>query len=244
MKYIKTLLAFAVFIASTFAATTQAEISANIGISNNYLWRGLTQTTDEPAISGGIDYTADSGFYAGTWVSNVQYASDDPFSYEHDIYFGFAGETGSVSYDLGYLYYNYNDDAEFDFSEVYGSIGISGFSATLSLLHLTEPDEENHVDEDGGEANFGFGSAYYLSLDYGFDLDEDWSMALHIGYHDGDFVEAFNFDDGETYNYTDYSVSFAKDAFTFTVSRTDLDESPTSLNNDDLKFVIAYSIEI
>ncbi|MEM7452142.1 MAG: TorF family putative porin, partial [Pseudomonadota bacterium] len=59
------------------AAAPQAsadDLSANVGISNNYIWRGLTQTENGTAVSGGIDYAADSGFYAGTWVSNVSYA--------------------------------------------------------------------------------------------------------------------------------------------------------------------------
>src|SRR5690606_232212 len=49
-------------------------LTANAAFSNNYIWRGLTQTMNEPAISGGVDYAADNGFYVGTWASNVSYA--------------------------------------------------------------------------------------------------------------------------------------------------------------------------
>ncbi len=46
------------------AGTVQAdEWTANFAASNNYIWRGLTQSINEAAISGGIDYAADSGFY-------------------------------------------------------------------------------------------------------------------------------------------------------------------------------------
>ncbi|MEM7468250.1 MAG: TorF family putative porin, partial [Pseudomonadota bacterium] len=45
--------------------------TANASFSNNYLWRGLTQTQNEPVVSGGIDYAHESGFYVGTWVANV-----------------------------------------------------------------------------------------------------------------------------------------------------------------------------
>ena len=69
------------------AGTVQAdEWTANFAASNNYIWRGLTQSVNEAAISGGIDFAADSGFYAGTWASNVSYAADDVYSYEHDMY--------------------------------------------------------------------------------------------------------------------------------------------------------------
>ena len=108
-----------------YAQSSHAEITGNAGISNNYIWRGLTQTTNEPAISGGIDYTHSSGFYAGTWASNVQYAADDIFSYEHDVYFGYSGGE-TITWDVGWLYYNYDSEAEFDFHELYGTHWLQG----------------------------------------------------------------------------------------------------------------------
>ena len=50
-----------------------ADISANFSFTTNYVWRGMTQTMDDPGYSGGFDYTDDSGFYAGTWGSNVAF---------------------------------------------------------------------------------------------------------------------------------------------------------------------------
>ena len=72
----------------TAAGSANAEWSANAAMTNNYLWRGLTQSINEAALQGGVDYADDSGFYIGTWASNVSYDSDDAYSYEHDIYFG------------------------------------------------------------------------------------------------------------------------------------------------------------
>lgn len=231
MKYLRqTCVAAALTLAS---GASMAEITANATITNNYLWRGLTQTTNDAAFQGGIDYADDSGFYAGTWVSNVDYAPGDVFSYEHDIYFGYSGGD-EITYDVGWLYYNYDDEAQFDFHEIYGTIGYENFSATAYILTGTEADE-------GPGQDFGFGSTYYLSLDYGFELENGVGVGLHVGRHAGDFSEAFN---GVPGDYTDYSVSFAVDAFTFTISDTDLDDvGPDNLDNDAFKFVIAYSID-
>ena len=89
--------------------------------------------------------------------------------------------------------------------------------------------------------DFGFGSTYYLSLDYGFELENGLGIGLHIGRHDGDFNEAFN---GVPGDYTDYNVSFAVQEFSLTISGTDLsDVGPDGLDNDAVKFVIAYSAE-
>ncbi len=227
-------------------SASAGDFTANISASNNYLWRGLTQSENEPAVSGGIDYAHDSGLYVGTWVSNVSYATPDTFSYEHDMYVGFAGEYNEISYDFGYLYYNYDEQADFDFGEIYGSLGYKGFSVTAYILAHTEADENIGVGEDGGDYDFGFGSAFYISGDYVFEIREGLELGLHVGYHDGDFVDAFNFADG-TYEYVDYNISLAKGGFGFVVSHTDIGDNTTQnvsgLHNDSVKFVVSYTVD-
>jgi uncharacterized protein (TIGR02001 family) len=209
------------------------ELTANAGVTNNYIWRGLTQTQNEAAVSGGIDFVADSGFYIGTWASNVQYAPADDFSYEHDIYFGFSGGD-KVTYDIGYLYYNYDDINNFDFGEIYASIGVGGFSAKLSVLANTEADEPPGMD-------FGFGEASYLSLDYTFSLRDDLSLTLHAGRHQGDFAEVFN---GVPGSYNDYGITLSKGGFSFGITDTDLDsEVSDSLDNGSIKFVVGFTMD-
>lgn len=210
-----------------------AEVTANGTVTNNYIWRGLTQTSNGPAVQGGIDYAADNGFYVGTWVSNVDYAAGDVFSYEHDMYLGFAGGE-DFTWDVGWLYYNYDDEARFDFHELYGSLGYGGFSATVFLLTGTEADE-------GPDQDFDFGSTYYASLDYGFELSNGFGIGLHVGRHAGDFNEGFNAVPGD---YTDYNINFSVSDFTLMISDTDLDDpGPDGLDNDSTKFVISYSRE-
>lgn len=227
------------------ASNLQAqEWTANFSATNNYIWRGLTQSINEGAIQGGIDYASESGFYVGTWASNVSYDSDDVYSYEHDMYFGFAGEAGDISYDIGYLYYNYDSNAGFDFGEIYGSIGIGNFSATLSLLANAEPDE-------GPGEDFGFAQASYWSLDYAIPLESGAEIGLHAGFHEGDFMYAFN---GATDDYWDFNISIAKDGFSAMITTTTLGDddngdgiedyaSMGTRDNDEIKFVVGYSMD-
>ena len=221
-----------------FASSSQAgEWSANAAMTSNYVWRGLTQTENEAAVQGGIDYASDNGFYVGTWASNVNYGSPDAYSYEHDIYAGFAFDTGAISWDVGYLYYNYDKEAEFDFGEVYLGVGIGGFSAKLNVLANTEADEAEGQD-------FGFGEAHYLSLDYGFEIGNGIAIGLHVGHHDGDFAEAFN---GNAEGYYDYNVTLSKGGFTFMISDTDVKgvaADPQQYSNDQVRFVVSYAVDI
>ncbi|MBT5559254.1 MAG: hypothetical protein HOJ88_05115 [Proteobacteria bacterium] len=224
---------------ATFAVSlpSHAEWSANANLTNNYIWRGLTQSINESAVQGGLDYAHESGFYAGTWASNVSYESDDAYSYEHDIYLGFSGGE-DLSWDVGYLYYNYDSNAQYDFGEIYGSLGYGGFSATAYVLANTETEE-------GPGEDFGFGSTYYLSGDYAFEVGNGVEIGLHVGYHDGDFQKSFN---GTSDSYFDYALSASKSGFTFAVTGTDLDEDGSfavtpARDNDNLKFVISYGID-
>jgi hypothetical protein len=70
--------------AGTLAATSLASmgpafaadpwtVNANIGAVSNYIWRGASQTSDGPAIQGGIDVGHESGFSFGTWASNIDW---------------------------------------------------------------------------------------------------------------------------------------------------------------------------
>ncbi|MEM6302532.1 MAG: TorF family putative porin [Pseudomonadota bacterium] len=226
----------AVTSAAISAPTFAGDLTANASVTNNYIWRGLTQTENESAVQGGIDYAADSGFYVGTWVSNVNYGAGDVYSYEHDIYGGYAFEAGGVSWDIGYLYYNYDKEAEFDFGEVYLQVGFGGFGLGAWVLTNTEADE-------GVGQDFGAGEAFYLSADYGFTVGDGIDIGLHVGYHEGDFAEAFNGVDG---GYYDYNVSLSKGGFGFMISDTNAGGGAAEggFDNDEVKFVVSYSVDI
>ena len=155
------------------SATAQAQqppasphtITGNIGLFSQYMFRGLTQTNEEPALQGGMDYGHASGFYAGTWGSNVSWLRDfgaysAGASLELDIYGGFKGTIGKsdFGYDVGLLYYWYPGDAapgahEADTLELYGAITWKWLSAKLSY---SLQDKTFGIDDSQG--------TYYLDL--------------------------------------------------------------------------------
>lgn len=198
-------------------------LSANVAATSNYLWRGVTQTDDAAGISGGIDYAASSGFYVGTWASNVDFGDDA--SHELDLYLGFAGEINSaLSYDLGYIYYAYPDSAEhdnsneYDFGEIYGSLTYQNFTFAANY-GVNNDDLAEHVD-----------SSLYLSADGEFEISDGLTLNVHLGNYSFD-------DDYDHMDYTDYGISLSKDGFTFGVSDTDQD-------NEDVTVYISYAMDI
>lgn len=190
-------------------------LSANVGATSNYLWRGLEQTGGKAAVSGGIDYEASSGFYVGTWASNADWA--DGMTYELDFYGGFGGSISeSVSYDVGFIYYAYPDETsgDADFSEVYVNFSFDALTLGAAVLSSGE----------GAD----FGDTLYLSADYGIALENDAEIALHLGSYTGDWLADES---------VDYGISISKSGFTLGASKTDL-------SGDDLKVYVSYSVDI
>jgi uncharacterized protein (TIGR02001 family) len=119
-------------------------LNGNVGLYSQYIFRGLNQTDKEPAIQGGFDYSHESGFYAGTWASNVSWLRDAGSytgggSAEIDFYGGFRNTFGKsdFGYDVGVLYYWYPGTttpgvADADTTEIYGALSWKWLSAKLS----------------------------------------------------------------------------------------------------------------
>ncbi|MEI2635434.1 MAG: TorF family putative porin [Methylotenera sp.] len=92
----------------------------NLGAYSNYMFRGVA-LSDGPALQGGADYAHSSGFYAGTWFSNIDKeftGHGDGFSggnrLEVDIYAGWAKtfENGfGVNFLANYYWYPDNEDS-------------------------------------------------------------------------------------------------------------------------------------
>jgi len=196
-------------------AVAQAELSANVAATSNYLWRGMEQTGGAAAISGGIDYAAESGFYAGTWASNASWA--EGMTYELDLYAGYGGSAGGFDYDVGFVYFAYPDETsgDADFSEVYASVSKNGFTVGLAVLASGE----------GGD----FGDTVYLSADYATTVAKDAELAFHVGNYSGDWLAEDS---------TDIGVTLSKDAFTFGISKLSQDGG-----DEDLKVYVSYAVD-
>lgn len=140
----------------------RAEVSGSLTITSDYLFRGISQTGEEPALQGGFEYAHDSGFYIGTWGSSISWLSDaDPdvsSQVEFDGYLGFRGEFGDsgLGYDVGAVYYWYPGDypagfTDPDTTELYFGLGYGIFTAKYSyavtdLFGLPDSDGSGALD--------------------------------------------------------------------------------------------------
>jgi uncharacterized protein (TIGR02001 family) len=198
-----------------------AKVTANVAASSNYFWRGQTQTQDASAMSGGIDYSNDAGFYAGSWLSNVDFGNKT--SYELDLYAGFTGTQGEIGYDVGYIYYAYPDSSgSSDFGELYGALSWQWLS--LKASYLTNAQKDQSTEED----------MLYLELGASFIILPNTALAFHIGQSSGNTVMEWT---NEEDRYIDYGVSISNGNFTLGFVKTDLNA------NDDIKAYVSYGLD-
>ena len=183
---------------ATVGTTISGSLDWNVSVSNEYVWRGMSQSLSSGVTSGGLDYTTDSGYSIGTWVSNVDFG--DGTSYELDGYFGYR----SGPFSFGYIYYAFPNGDDLDYSEF--NISAKLGAVTLGVAAL--------VDADWEDAS-SFGDDPYFFLDTDFSLTGGSDLHLHIGYYDYTKYEAE----------TDYGISLTIDDFSFGIIDTSRDDT-------------------
>lgn len=134
------------------AMADELKLSYNLGVTSDYVFRGVSQTQEDPAIQGGIDATYGIG-YAGVWASNVDFGADDPTA-EIDLYAGVRPTIGDTSLDLGVLYYGYVEDkgiqGSYSYVELKAAASHTFGPATLGAAVYYSPEYPG----DGGDATY------------------------------------------------------------------------------------------
>lgn len=153
--------------------------SFNVGAASDYVFRGYSQTDSKAQVYGGADLGIGT-FYAGTWLSNVDFGSDHV---EYDLYAGFKPTLGPVSLDVGLVRYGYtNQDSgdNYDFWEakLAGSAPVGSGTIGAAVFYTPE--------------NFGkTGKATYVELNGSVPLMDKVSASGAVGHQalegDGDY---------------------------------------------------------
>ena len=214
----------------------ELSFSANVGLYSDYIFRGYTQTGNEPAIQGGFDVEHSSGLYAGTWASNVDWTTAggkdsamDKNSVEIDVYAGWAGDLGfyGLGFDIGVLQFYYPGNktegaADTDATEVYFGFNKDwmdgAFSTSVTNYVVVSDDAWGFSDMDG---------EMYHDLTVDVPLGSSpVTLSGHVGHQ--------TFDDS-TYDYTDWKVNVDyafNDTFTAGAFYTDTDQDKSAWTVD------------
>jgi uncharacterized protein (TIGR02001 family) len=210
-------------------------LTANVSLTTDYIYRGISQTGNKPALQGGFDYAHASGFYAGVWGSSISWISDlgaaGNAGLELDTYFGFRNSFAEdFTYDVGFLRYNYPGTynpgfIKADTDEIYGAIGWKWvtFKYSYSLgktFGVADADGTDYID---------------LSVNYPI-ADTGITVGAHYGEQTYEGSSAlFVAGGGPNASYSDYKLSVSKDFSGYVVSlaytSTDAQDGPGQFYN-------------
>lgn len=191
--------------------------SAVLTLTSDYVFRGISQSREDPAIQGGFDFEHEVGIFAGVWASSVQFPTrvprDSPRDLELDYYLGYRCELGeNWGGDVAVTRYTYpgSDPAfHYDYSEIDLSLRLRDLvAASISY----------------SEDVYGFGEegiAYELIARY--PILDNLEVSAGAGLHDLD--DLF----GDSYSYWNFGVARFVGRFTFTASYIDTDSHAAAI---------------
>ncbi len=210
-------------IAALFLLTTgmaHAEVTGTVTVVSDYVFRGITQSAEDPALQGSIDWAHDSGLYVGAWASCcLDFGDGAATDNEIDVYAGWSGGAeGGFGYDVGFVYYYYEpDDDDIEYYEIYFGGSYGAFDAKFWYA-------DDYVNS--GE------SSMYIEGNVTYPLPHDFTLLAHVGYNFGDAFEAI---DNE---YIDYSIgvgySFQHFDLELKYIDTDIDEGDALFSGDEV----------
>jgi uncharacterized protein (TIGR02001 family) len=180
-------IAAAVLLVLAPAGDARAGTSGSIALTSDYVFRGISQNDQDPALQAGLEYAAGGGLYVGAWGSNISWLSDlsaagvpVSSSLELDLYGGYRGKLGDkVSYDVGALYYWYPGDYPSGFNspdtgELYAGITVAPFAGTTfgAKYSYAVTDLFGYADSDGSG---------YLDVGANWEFVPGWTLNVHGG---------------------------------------------------------------
>ncbi|MFC7377169.1 TorF family putative porin [Brevundimonas sp. GCM10030266] len=151
---------------------TGPQISWNGAVTSDYVFRGVSQTMEDPAISAGVDLTH-NGFYAGAWASNVDFG-DGETDAEVDLYAGYRPEVSGFNLDfgvIGYLYTSQPNGADYDYVEFKAAASRAVGPATVGAAVFYSPDFFGASEDE----------ATYLEVNGAWSPADKWTLSGAVG---------------------------------------------------------------
>ena len=182
--------------------------SANVAITTDYTFRGISQSASDAAFQGGFDWASDT-FYVGTWGSTVDFNDDlfnpvtgeqisDGSSTEIDFYAGYTPSLGALSLDFGVTYYFYPDAPQGSDDVIVPTTLSADEAAIATALGVAPGDvlvdfqDQNYLELKAGgsfpvgPAEIGFNLTY--SPDYYFETGDILIPSASLSFPIGDSV--------------------------------------------------------
>lgn len=170
-----------------------ASVSVTVTLASDYLFNGVSQTDENPALQASLDWAGDNGVYAGVWASNVDFGEGTDV--EFDGYIGyFTALTEKVNLDVGiaqYSYHGQSNSENFNYPEAW--IKFNSGNTHLNYWYSWD--------------YFGTGAGHsIIMLSHTIPVNERWSVDLGLDRSFSHDEAQWAWEPGETH-YTHAKVS-------------------------------------
>lgn len=168
---------------NTYAAPAGPALSGSLTGVSDYLFRGISQTSQDPALQGGVEYGSGDSWYVGAWASNVSWLSDASTpdasisnSLEVDVYAGWRVPlSDDWGLDFGLYTYYYPGDYGHGITRPYTTEAYAGISWSILSLKYSHAFTNT----------FGFSDSKhsdYLDLSANWEFSPSWVLNAHAGH--------------------------------------------------------------
>jgi uncharacterized protein (TIGR02001 family) len=163
--------------------TPEHTFAAKVSVYSEYEFRGISQTSEKPALQLNLDYSHASGVYAGLFLTNIKWLKDTAEAAgshtrggtELDLFVGWKKEiVPDITLDVGYLRYEYPSSKDFfnnpsvNTDEVWIGTSWKFLSAKYSY---TISDAFGFPDSEGSQ---------FLELNLAYPLTEKWTVTGQV----------------------------------------------------------------
>lgn len=117
----------------------QAQLTGNVGLTNDFRFRGISQTQGDTALQGGMDYADTNGLYVGNWNSTVSsQAYTNSNGLMSNVYGGYKQRLGVFTVDAGLSSYFFSGAKPYNTDELYIGAAVGTLSARISHVYSGE----------------------------------------------------------------------------------------------------------
>ena len=192
MNHRLTVLAASLLLAAaplTALADDASPITWEVTGVSDYVYRGASQTDENPTAQAGVTWNHDSGFYAGGWASGVDFGTSKP-DFEVDAFIGHNTDINdNVNFDVALNRYMYPDAGDSNYNEL---ITTTTFADTYALT-VAYSNDVWASDTDG----------WYFAVGREWELPNEFTLAGNVGYSTFEEKEVAK-------NYADWSLGVSR----------------------------------
>ena len=220
-------------------AAPYGTFTAYIALESDYRYRGISQNNTAITPEGSLNWTGPAGFYAGTWIAQVDWGGHNP-NLEVDVYGGKHFDLDGTDLNVEAYYYSYPD------FRAYGGPKASYFEFQTALSHTFDKLTLTAFSAYSPEWSLAGGDGWYAAGTASYALTDWLSASATLGHQ---WVQAAPSD----YTHWDVGLTATYKAFSLDVRYVGTDIKSSNAGfwigthnavNDTIKANLTYNIPI